>query len=120
MLEYSLEKGKSACPGEYITFTCIVRGSSILSWSSDEYIGGEPLQFTTDEEPGLTKNISNSDTYATLISVVKGSDASLECELHIQSYQSSPVSCSAGNDESRQSINFTVLGDGTCKYTLAD
>ena len=101
VIEYSLEMGQSACPGEYIVFTCVERGSHILSWSSDEYTDGVLLDFTTEDPEGTTKYINNSDTYATLISVVKGSDseASLESVLHIRSNKSSPVSCIAGNGE---------------------
>ena len=120
MLEYSLETGQSACPGENITFTCIVNGVHTLSWSSDEYIGtgGALLDFTTEDQEGTKKYINNSDTYATLMNVVKSGEVSLESQLHIQSNQSSRVSCIAGNTESEQSIDFTVLRDGMCKYTL--
>ena len=66
-------------------FTCVERGSHILSWNSDEYTDGVLLDFTTEDPEGTTKYINNSDTYATLISVVKGSDSevSLESVLHI-------------------------------------
>ena len=120
VLEYSLEKGQSACPGENIIFTCIVRESEILKWSSDEYIGinGAELDFNTNDTEGREKHVNNSDTYAILISVVKVGKVSLESTLHIRSNQSSRVSCIAGSGESEQSIDFTVLGDGN--YTLAD
>ena len=113
-LEYSLETGQSACPEENITFTCIVKGAHSLLWSSDEYIGaGEELDFTTEDQEGRKKySDANPDTYATLINVVKSGEASLESELHIRSNQSSRVSCKTGNAGSKQSYNFTVLGDG--------
>ena len=119
-LEYSLETGQSACPEENITFTCIVKGVHTLSWSSDEYIGtgGTLLPFTTEDQEGTKKCINNSDTCATLINVVTSGEISLESQLHIQSNQSSRVSCIAGNAENKQSINFNVLRDGMCKYTL--
>ena len=120
VLEYSLETGQSACPGENITFTCIVRGSRILSWSSDEYIGTDDVvDFTTNDTKGEKRYINKTDTYATLIDVKSGDqELSLESELHIRSNQSSPVSCMTGNNENRQSIHFTVLGDGMDKCRL--
>ena len=34
-----LSELQNLCPGEEVTFTCETRGSSVLAWSSDEYIG---------------------------------------------------------------------------------
>ena len=59
------------CPGDIVTFNCETRGSTILAWTSDEYIetGGTRLAFGTFNSVG-TEEISplNPNTVATLIS----------------------------------------------------
>ena len=64
------------CSGEELTFTCVTRGSLILAWSSDEYIGGlgVQLEFTMSDTPGfLRASDDNPRTLATLISTVTDS-----------------------------------------------
>ena len=116
----SLEPGQSACPKENVIFNCIVRGSRILLWGSDEYIGtgGKQLEFSTADQDGDRINSSvNQDTFAILTNITdNGGTILLQSELHIVSNQSSIVSCLTTDAESRQSIDFIVLGDGMCKY----
>ena len=119
-LTASLGTGKSACPGESITFMCIVSGSRTLFWSSNEYIstGGIQLEFTTSDRVGKRLNSSvNPDTFAILTNVVNdGKTTLLQSELHIVTNQSSIVSCLTVN--SRMSITFNVLSDGMCNEVL--
>ena len=61
----------TACPGDELTFKCETRGSMILAWSSEEYIGtgGVQLEFTTEDTPGFIQTSdTHPDTVATLIS----------------------------------------------------
>ena len=60
------------CPGEIVIFTCETRGSTILAWTSDEYIesGGTRLVLATFNDIGDTSRSPvtvNSNTIATLI-----------------------------------------------------
>ena len=116
----SLEPGQSACPRETLIFYCTVKGSRILYWSSNEYIGtgGVQLEFSTTDEIGDRKNSSvNPDTFAILTNDTDaGGTMLLQSELHIVSNQSSKVSCLTTDAGSRQSIDFSVLGDGKCNY----
>jgi hypothetical protein len=119
----SLGTGINACPGEIVTFTCTVNGSRILSWNSNEYIGGSrsglQLEFSTLDKVGLRINSSISqDTYATLEKVVNSNGiSSLQSTLHIVTNQSSIISCLSVNNSTMKSINFKVL-DGTLYYTM--
>ena len=70
-----------------------------------------------DEKGERKYSIVDPNTYATLTEIVSTNETTLlRSELHIQSNQSlsSTVSCQNVNAESKQSINFTVLGDGMC------
>ena len=58
------------CPGEIVIFTCETRGSTILAWTSDEYIepGGTRLELATFNDVGdIRTSPVNSNTVATLI-----------------------------------------------------
>lgn len=58
------------CPGDFLTFSCEIRDSSILAWESDEYIGrhGKRLEFLSAEPAGTTKSSGgDSEVVATLI-----------------------------------------------------
>ena len=115
-----LEPGTSACPGEDVIFTCEVRGADTLIWSSNEYIGaesnGSQLEFTTHDEIGARMNcsIDPENNYA----ILNQNDPYLQSDLHIRSNQSSRVSCRNINTGSKQSIDFTVLGEGMHKHIL--
>ena len=59
--------------GEIVVFTCVVRGSNSMAWTSDKYIGvgGQQLQFSARENVGATQSaVGNNQTVATLISSV--------------------------------------------------
>ena len=56
------------CPGVTIEFTCITAESSILLWTSNEYIGVDSqFQFRTFDPIGTTR--SNGDTIANLTAI---------------------------------------------------
>ena len=54
------------CPGKTIEFTCTTTGSSILLWTSDDYIGvNSHFGFRSIDSIGTTRNtIANADTIA--------------------------------------------------------
>ena len=60
------------CPGDVISFICNTTGSSILVWTSEEYIGasGSQIEFASIDNIGITKpSLSNPDTVATLTAI---------------------------------------------------
>ena len=67
----STRDGLPIYPGQTIAYTCETRGSSIIGWSSDAYIGrGTQLEFVTLNSPGSTLlSQSIPTTIATLVSV---------------------------------------------------
>ena len=117
----SLEPGQSACPGENVTFNCIVNASQALSWGSDEYIGtgGEQLEFSYLDRIGrkIPSRI-NPGTFAILINVTNNSGIySLESELYLVVdvfNQDSTISCLT--IETNDSMQINILEDGMCKY----
>lgn len=67
----STRDGLPIYPGQTITYTCITRGSPLLGWSSDAYLGrGTQLEFGTFNSPGSTElSRSNPNTVATFVSM---------------------------------------------------
>ena len=64
----TLYNGNLACSGDEITFFCETRGSSIIAWTSDEYIGqgGAQLQFVAAKVPSMASILHGTgDTIAT-------------------------------------------------------
>ena len=63
-------KNGEAFDGQRITITCVTRGSVILDWLSDEYIGISKLQIlTVTEANSPVISNSNRDTIAWMIRV---------------------------------------------------
>ena len=61
---------QNLCLGEEVTITCETRGSAVLAWASEEYIGarGTRLHFTTFSNIGdIRASLMNLNTVATLI-----------------------------------------------------
>ena len=61
---------QNLCPGEEVTITCEIRGSPVLAWASEEYIGarGTRLEFAAFDSIGDTRTSHmNPNTVATLI-----------------------------------------------------
>ena len=58
---------------EMVIFTCVVKESNSMAWTSDEYIGigGEQLQFSAADPPRTSRTaIGNNQTVATLINAM--------------------------------------------------
>lgn len=88
-----------AYPQQVINFTCVTRGSSVLAWSSDDYIGvGVRLEFLSILSLGTTmQSFVNPGTVAILINVsMENGETVLESTLRITAssqFSSSSVSC---------------------------
>lgn len=113
-LSSTMRNGRPVYTGQEIIFTCVTRGSSIIAWSSEEYIGsgGAQLIFSTLNSPDDTK-ISQTypDTVATLVSIT-GSDV-LTSTLRIVTSSNSlsaSVTCHDANLGTRNTTNFYVNG----------
>lgn len=95
---------------QIITFICITRGSQIISWSSDDYIGQDlQLEFiSVNPIQSSIRSSVNPDTIATLTraSIENGSTI-LESTLHIVASSRFPLS----------SINCHHVGTGQINST---
>ena len=91
------------CSGQEVVFKCVTRGSLIIAWSSEEYIGtsGIRLVFTEDGQPQMRKNSAiNSGTFAVLVNVDDSEPPILESQLHINISSDHPtlsVACESDN-----------------------
>ena len=104
-----------AHPQEMVVFTCITRGSGILNWFSNEYIGsdGLPLQILSGGSTVTVPSNSNPNTVATRINVTTNGEIVIISELRIVAsaqYPTATVSCDNGDVQSRRSITFHTAG----------
>ena len=93
-----------------MTFICSTTGSTIIAWSSIEYIdsGGSQLTFLSINDPGMIKNISNSANFATLTMVDRANQV-LESQLHLVNVTvTSTVICYNNDQGVNASITFRV------------
>ena len=110
-----LHNGNLACLGDQITFECETRGSSIISWASDEYIGqGDTLlQFSSADPAEMRRLDGIGDTVAILTANrIENGVQVLVSTLHVTAtsmYPNPSVICIHG-DESRSKANFSVIG----------
>ena len=109
-----LHNGNLACSGDQITFECETRGSSIISWASDEYIGrGDTLLQFSSADLAMTERCGVNDTKAILTAKrIENGMQVLVSTLHVTATSMHPtpsVICIHG-DESRSKANFSVIG----------
>ena len=108
--------GQYVCAGEVI-FTCATMDSSIIAWSSREYInsGNIPLTFAAElhDEGDMRNSTFNQNTFATLITDrVENGVQVLVSRLRIVASLDSPtasVTCTHGNGTT-DTQNFQVIG----------
>ena len=116
MISSSLPDRQVSCPGEEIIFTCVTRGSAVISWTSDEYIGrGDSLTFSTLDNLGETHTSTiNPDVVATFVSDNNdGGTRVLESQLHIITsllFPNPSVTCVHSSDSTRHTVSFHVPG----------
>ena len=96
------------CPGETIEFTCTIE-SSILLWTSDEYIGvGNQFEFRSIDDIGTTRNsATNADTIANLTEI---NGRVLTSTLRVVASQSSTIACINGDDRTSSTSTVQVAG----------
>ena len=101
---------------EMVIFTCVVRGSNSMAWTSDEYIGigGQRLEISTAEAVGTRYSaaaVGNSQTVAELVSA--RIDEIIVTKLHIRirsNYQTASVQCHNINAGTMNSTTFLLAG----------
>ena len=101
-----------------MTFICRTTGSTIIAWSSIEYIdrGGAQLTFLSINDPGTMKNISNSASFATL-TMVDRANLVLESQLHLVNVTvMSTVICFNNDQGVNASISFRVGKNFVCTH----
>ena len=112
-----LDSLRKLCPGDVVNITCVTRTSSILAWTSDEYIekGGTQLVFATFNNVGDRKSSPiNNNTFATLTAkFYEGTVPVLESQLHIivsSTTTSSTVTCLHITYGTSTAISIRALG----------
>ena len=111
-----LSELQNLCPGDEVTFTCETRGSPVIAWSSDEYIGSNvQFEFFIVESVGTTHTSpANPNTVVTLINVTtENGVAILVSQLHIivlSGFLTSSVTCIHLSLGQTNTIVFHVLG----------
>ena len=111
------------CPGEIITFTCETRGSGVLVWTSNDYIGrGSQLEFTEFNDLDVIRTSSiNSYTVATfVINTNIDGRIVLVSQLNINvsaSFPNPSVTCVHVRDGLQDTISFQMLGTHVHTHT---
>jgi hypothetical protein len=98
----------SWCPGQEITFTCVVKGMwETFAWESDAYIGsgGDQLSFSIDHPIGAKK--SNDPTHRTFAVLLVNTSEQVESELHLYAQSNGTISCGV-TDPPGQMTNITI------------
>ena len=113
MVTSDISTGETVCPGDIIVFTCTTRGSEIISWTGDDYVGDQ-IGFNTADMIDETRQGSvNINTVATLINNTFDTTPVLVSQLQItvstiSSNQS--VICIHNSDGIREAVTFQVIG----------
>lgn len=114
-LNSTLNNGVVAYPQQKLVFTCVTRGSLILEWCSDEYIGrnGDRLQLLSVNCVGANVTSDNSDASATCLSVFNVNGTVIVSELHVTAslqHPQSTVSCKNAGLGSSRIFSFQTSG----------
>jgi hypothetical protein len=99
------------CPGQEVTITCETRGSQIIAWTSDEYIGrqGVQLEFLSIDPVGVTRRTSSA--VASLINNTNDNGVTvLVSQLRIIGALSSSVACINIMNDMTVAIMVHILG----------
>ena len=102
----------SVSRGQSLIFTCVTTGSTIIAWSSEEYLarGGTQLSFLSIDPLGTIMTSSISASFANLTMVdTANSDTVLESQLHIMNVSVMSMVICYNNDQGvNASITFSV------------
>jgi hypothetical protein len=113
-----LHNGNQACLGSEVLFTCETRGSDVIAWMSDAYIGSGGVQLgfvAAGSSPGDTRRSgSNPDTISTLTREYEHQGMTvLESTLRITvlpAPQNASVTCIHTVSGESRTANFQVIG----------
>ena len=115
MITSTLSDSQSVCRGQRVNFTCVIRGSSIISWISNEYIdaGGTSIEFVSADDIGVSRQL-NPNAVATLVSteVINGTQVlTSQLMIRVTSIFSYPsVICLPDDHLMNKTTTFTVQG----------
>ena len=81
---------QAACPGEVVTFTCMVTDGATLSWTAEPYISmRDPIRFLLSATLGATAMNDSGQFRARLTSVIQtGNFGDLTSELIVSASES--------------------------------
>ena len=114
LLSNILLNQRLAIPQLRVNFTCTTRGSDILEWLSDEYIGpgGDRLQILSGSSRNSATSNSNPDTVATRISVTTENGKvvimSILSIVVSAQYPTATITCSNSDRGIKQNITFKL------------
>ena len=118
VLTSTLDDGSVAYPGREIIFTCMTRGSLVLEWFSDEYIGTGGSGISLLSVNCLNSNVTSDahpSTRATCVSVTTENDVIvIESRLYVTVsaiQQTATVTCTNDGLGSRDTITFHTAGN---------
>ncbi len=112
MVTSNISTSEVVCPGNIVVFTCTTRGSAVISWTGDDYVGDQ-IGFNAANMIGDKRQGSaNPNTIATLINNTLDGTPVLVSQLQINvltvsSNQS--VVCIHNSDGIRETVTFQVL-----------
>ena len=115
-LSSTLNADRVAVSQQQIIFTCITRGSPILEWFSEEYIGtgDDRLQFPSIHCIGVNKTSRiDPNAVATCLSVSQAGETVIQSQLIIIASLDHPqatVTCSNNGHGIRKNITFITVG----------
>jgi hypothetical protein len=108
-------------PQDIIIFTCTTRGSPILEWFSEQYIGTgrDRLQISSENDRNTSSITPGPDAVATRINITRDDGiVVIVSELRIIAsilYPNATISCSNG---SPKNVNMTFQTIGESFYSL--
>ena len=105
----SVDGYKTVCPGEEVYFTCNVRNSDSLIWSSDQYIGRNAIiEFNRNfDRLGDGKSASLPNGGISLLQLALLTNEELEANLKIQiasGVENTMVSCANAMQQSQVKV----------------
>jgi hypothetical protein len=115
-LNSTLNADRIVVSQQEVIFTCTTRGSPILEWFSEEYIGtgGDRLQFPSINCIGVNKTSrTNPNTVATCLSVILTGKTVIQSQLIITASIDHPqatVTCSNNGLGTTKNITFVTVG----------
>ena len=113
MVISDISTGEFVCPGDIIVFTCTTRGSAIISWTGDDYVGDQVGFNTANRVGDIRQGSTDPNTVATLINNTFDITPVLVSQLQItvstvSSNQS--VICIHNSNGIQEIITFQVIG----------